>query len=85
MRGIGNDRIIGIFEITDAENQNNVDFLCLKAAVKILYNCEGYTMPREHFQYLYEQSIRGNKLIDEDDARLECFPTCVVVIFCFLC
>jgi hypothetical protein len=82
IRGTGNDRIIGIFYSTEEESQSKVDFLFVKTAIEILYQYEGYTLPRERFQCLYQQNICKNKNIMEDDARLDCFPSCVVVSFC---
>ena len=79
MRGTGNDRVVGIFCTTDEDTPSKVDFLFVKTAVETLYECAGYTLSKARFQYLYEQNVSKKKYISKDDARLQSFPTCVVV------
>ncbi|XP_028415936.1 meiosis regulator and mRNA stability factor 1-like [Dendronephthya gigantea] len=76
VRGKGNEQIIGILHGTQEEKPKNIDFPFVRTAVEILYECLGYTLEKKKFLNLYQEKLRRNGTVPQNDASL---PSCVQV------
>ncbi|XP_046855493.1 meiosis regulator and mRNA stability factor 1-like isoform X2 [Xenia sp. Carnegie-2017] len=77
VRGVGSDRVVGVFTHPDHDNDN--DFVFVKSAIDVLYHSKDFSLPKAKFNHLYQLNVLKNENIDKKDRRLHCLPSCVVL------